>query len=130
MAGVRWEAMSVREYTKQDGTTGSFWTKVGSGFTNRDGSIGIQLDAFPLDGKIILQIPLTKEQKDAKFAQNRQQQQAPRQGGGQQQRYRQPQSNQQTFQQPRAPQAPQYQPDPDANPFDDGGGFSDDEIPH
>ena len=28
------------------------WTQIGVGFTNRDGSINLLLNAFPLDGKI------------------------------------------------------------------------------
>ena len=30
----------------------SFWTRVGAAFTNRDGSITIQLDALPVSGKL------------------------------------------------------------------------------
>lgn len=73
MSGQRWDAMSVTEYTSQ-GATKSKWTKIGAAFTNQDGSIGIQLDCLPLDGRIVLQVPLTYEQKQAKYAN--------RQGGG------------------------------------------------
>lgn len=31
----------------------SFWTRIGSGFTNRDGSLSIQLDAIPMPGSRI-----------------------------------------------------------------------------
>ncbi len=75
MSGQRWDAMMVREYQDNQGQPRSFWTKIGAAFTNRDGSIGIQLDALPMDGRIVLQIPLSKEER-----QHRQQQ---RQGGGQ-----------------------------------------------
>jgi hypothetical protein len=30
----------------------SFWTKVGVGFTNRDGSINLHLDAIPVNGRL------------------------------------------------------------------------------
>ena len=37
----------------------SFWTKIGAAFTNKDGSITVQLDALPVSGR--LQI---REQED------------------------------------------------------------------
>ena len=30
----------------------SYWTKIGVGFTNRDGSINLKLDAIPVNGSI------------------------------------------------------------------------------
>jgi hypothetical protein len=66
MSGQRYDAMSVRE-VQRDGQPRSFWTRIGSAFVNHDGSIGVQLDCLPLDGKIILQLPLTREEKEAKY---------------------------------------------------------------
>ena len=34
------------------GTTKSYWTKVGVGFVNRDGSITLRLDALPINGTL------------------------------------------------------------------------------
>jgi hypothetical protein len=136
--GVRWDAMSVREYTDRQGQQRTYWTKVGSGFTNKDGSIGIQLDALPLDGRIVLQIPLTKEQREAKFQQRQQGYQQQRGGGWspQQRTAQQPQrTNAQRFNQPPQPQPPAYDPgEPqggmEENPFGQQGDYTDEEIPH
>jgi hypothetical protein len=35
-----------------NGTTKSFWTKVGVGFVNRDGSISLRLDCIPISGTL------------------------------------------------------------------------------
>lgn len=69
--GQRYDAMTVREYTDGQGQARTTWTKIGAGFTNQDGSISLVLDAMPLNGKVILQVPMTKEEKDAKWG-NRQ----------------------------------------------------------
>jgi hypothetical protein len=34
------------------GGTKSFWTRVGVGFVNRDGSLTLQLDAIPISGRL------------------------------------------------------------------------------
>jgi hypothetical protein len=34
------------------GATKSFWTRVGVGFVNRDGSLTLQLDAIPISGRL------------------------------------------------------------------------------
>ena len=110
MSGNRWDVMAVREYTRADGSQGTNWTRVGSGFTNKNGSINVQLDAFPVDGKIQLQVPISKEERQARFEQ--------RQGGGGQQRgwpQRAPQSQPQQRQQGNAGrwnQGPQQPPAP------------------
>ena len=44
----------------------SFWTKIGAAFTNKDGSITVQLDALPVSGR--LQI---REQEDREERQGR-----------------------------------------------------------
>ncbi len=67
----RWDVMSIREYTDRTGVQRTNWTKVGAGFTNQNGSINIILEMIPcaVDGevKLQLQVPLTKEEKEAKF---------------------------------------------------------------
>ncbi|HEX3342970.1 MAG TPA: hypothetical protein VHS09_00305 [Polyangiaceae bacterium] len=35
-----------------NGATKSFWTKVGVGFVNRDGSISLRLDCIPISGAL------------------------------------------------------------------------------
>ncbi len=34
----------------------AFWAPIGSGWVNRDGSFNLQLDALPIDGKIVLRL--------------------------------------------------------------------------
>ena len=43
---------AVVERTQADSATKSFWTRVGVGFTNRDGSLTLRLDAIPLSGRL------------------------------------------------------------------------------
>lgn len=131
--------MTVRNYTDRTGVERSQWTKIGAGFTNKDGSIGIELDCYPRDGRIVLQIPLSKEEKEAKFgthgqamrqetgtqqqqhyAEPQQQQQRPPPQQGYQQRPPQqqrqaapPQGNTQRYRQPQ----PQFAPDPVPPPY-------------
>jgi hypothetical protein len=107
--------MALREYTDAQGEQRTHFLKVGSAFQNRNGSINVLLEAYPVAGpdgqaKLQLQVPLPREERQARF-----------QGGGgrpqqgaNQQRYRQ-QS------QPRPMQAPAY-PAPDGADFpgDDG----------
>lgn len=114
MSGQRWDAMMVREYTDRTGEVKSHWTKIGAAFENKNGSIGVQLDALPVDGKVILQIPLSREERAARYGGqqsgggggNRGQR-----GGGQQQRYQQ--RPQRFGGQPsrQATPAPEYEPD-------------------
>jgi len=110
MSGQRWDVMSIREYQHQ-GQTKTSWTRVGAAFTNRDGSINVQLDAFPIDGKLQLQIPLSPEERQARKQnwQNRGREQG-------QNRYR-PQSTPQRLASPQ-PQQMQMPPEAEAD-FDD-----------
>ncbi|MHB1844361.1 MAG: hypothetical protein ACYCWW_05940 [Deltaproteobacteria bacterium] len=39
------------------GTDKSFWQRIGSAWVNRDQSINIQLDAFPVNGKLHVREP-------------------------------------------------------------------------
>lgn len=43
----------------------SFWATIGRGYTNRDGSISIELDALPVNGRI--QVRLIEEQETPYF---------------------------------------------------------------
>lgn len=54
----RKDVLTVVEYTLKDGTAKSRWTKVGSAWTNRDGSLSITLDALPINGKLQVRDPL------------------------------------------------------------------------
>ena len=43
-------------YHVRDGGSGKgFWNRVGVAWTNRDGGFTVQLDALPLDGRIVCQ---------------------------------------------------------------------------
>ena len=62
MAKPVFHAYSIREYEK-DGKKDSFWTKVGVAFPHEDGKgFNIVLDCVPLDGKIALREPRTKDE--------------------------------------------------------------------
>lgn len=43
----RYAVFSIR-----NGKNGSIWTRAGSAFMNRDGSVNLYLDVLPLDGKL------------------------------------------------------------------------------
>lgn len=131
MSTIRYDAMMVREFTDSQGQARSSWTKIGSGFVNKDGSIGLALDAIPLDwskSKIILQVPKTDEEIEAL-------KQAKMQGGSFQgrpppRRQGQPQQGVQPSL-PRAPKAktPDYPPqwDDQAAAGQEASGFADEE---
>jgi hypothetical protein len=44
------EAKTVFALTERNEKT--FWTKIGAAFTNKDGSITVQLDALPVSGRL------------------------------------------------------------------------------
>jgi len=86
MSKNRWDAMMVEEYVDGQGQGRSKWTKIGAAFENKDGSIGIQVNAFPINGKMILQVPLSKEEREAKFGKKESGGGGGRPQGGQQRR--------------------------------------------
>jgi hypothetical protein len=43
---------TIVERAQQGGATKSYWTRVGVGFVNRDGSMNLHLDAIPISGKL------------------------------------------------------------------------------
>ena len=59
----RLDALVARE--GKDGKT--HWTKIGAAFPNKGGGYSVVLDALPLDGKIVLKVPLerTGDSRDA-----------------------------------------------------------------
>ncbi len=67
MSKHRYDAMMVEEYIDKEGNGRSKWTKIGAAFANESGSVSIQLNALPINGKVVLQVPLTKEEREAKF---------------------------------------------------------------
>jgi hypothetical protein len=42
----------------------SFWTRIGSAFVNKDGSINAILDALPLDGRFHIRDPRPAKDKE------------------------------------------------------------------
>lgn len=55
------EKKSVYSITERDGRT--WWTRVGVGFVNRDGSITLKLDALPTSGNLQVREYETPEQR-------------------------------------------------------------------
>jgi hypothetical protein len=56
---IQENAIKARKDGKEGKEKASLWTKIGSAFSNKDGSMNIYLNALPLNGK--LQI---RERKD------------------------------------------------------------------
>lgn len=125
MSKMRYDAMMIEEYVDAQGTGRSKWTKIGAAFENKDGSIGIQLNAMPLNGKVILQVPLTKEERDAKFG--KKDTARPQTGGCRPQG--QPQRGGYGSYGGRQPPTPATHPNDDAGFADDEGPPGSDEIP-
>jgi len=46
----------------------AFWARIGSAWVNRDGSFNLQLDALPIDGKIVLRPRKANENDGAEEA--------------------------------------------------------------
>ena len=44
--------LAVYSITERDGYDRAIWTRVGSAFKNRDGSMNLHLDALPTNGKL------------------------------------------------------------------------------
>jgi hypothetical protein len=40
-----------------------FWVRIGSAFMNRDGSINVLLDAFPVNGRLHIRDPAPKDEQ-------------------------------------------------------------------
>jgi hypothetical protein len=52
VVGKRYQVFSIKETKEKEGRSMAVWSKAGSAFVNRDGSINIYLDVLPLDGKL------------------------------------------------------------------------------
>lgn len=72
--GQRYDVLVSRENGDK-----RFFTKIGAAFVNKDGSIGVKLDALPLTGDMLMKIPLPRDNEGSGGG-----------GGGQQQRRRRP----------------------------------------
>lgn len=63
MSDERKDVYTVVEYESQ-GEQKSFWMRVGAGFVNRDGSINVFLDAFPVNGKLQIRDHKPREEQN------------------------------------------------------------------
>jgi hypothetical protein len=62
MSGERLEAFTAVE-REVNGEKKTFWTKIGVAFPGRGNSVySLQLDALPVNGKIVLMVPREREQ--------------------------------------------------------------------
>ena len=52
--GKRYQAYVVNESEEVAGRPTEKWTKAGSGWVNRDGSMNVYLDVLPMGGKLVL----------------------------------------------------------------------------
>ena len=65
-----YDVLTGRKYTAKDGTEKTAWTKVGTAFSCRDGvSFNVQLDAFPLDGRLYITPPKARDDRPARDVQ-------------------------------------------------------------
>ena len=55
----RLDVWSIQESENREGK--SWWTRVGTAFRNRDGSINVILDALPIAGKLNIREPRPRE---------------------------------------------------------------------
>lgn len=57
-------AYGLTEYTDRGGSKKTKWTLCGAAFENRDGSINVELDAFPRSGRIQIRPYDRDDQRD------------------------------------------------------------------
>jgi hypothetical protein len=62
---VNKDRKSVYALTERDGRT--YWTRVGAGFVNKDGSITLRLDAMPISGQLQIREWESPEQRAENF---------------------------------------------------------------
>lgn len=53
-------AYHVRDGKDKDSK--GFWNRIGAAWRNRDESLTLQLDCFPIDGRVVLQVPKDKNE--------------------------------------------------------------------
>ncbi len=56
MAGKTLAVYGINQHKGKD-----FWTRIGAAFENRDGSLNVVLNYFPLDGKLQIREPQEKD---------------------------------------------------------------------
>jgi hypothetical protein len=56
------EPKAVFALTERDEKT--FWTRIGAAFTNKDGSITLQLDALPVSGRLQVRDDEPREERE------------------------------------------------------------------
>ncbi len=61
--GNRTPPKAVYTVTERADGSRSFWTRVGSAWVNRDGSLTLRLDALPVNG--VLQVREAEERRDS-----------------------------------------------------------------
>ncbi len=61
MAEKNNDKKSVFALTERDQKT--FWTRIGAAFTNKDGSVTVQLDALPVSGRLQIREDEEREER-------------------------------------------------------------------
>lgn len=56
-------APDFRAFTVKGEGDDAWWTRIGSAWANKSGGFNIQLDALPIDGKIVLMPPKEEEEE-------------------------------------------------------------------
>jgi hypothetical protein len=56
------ETKAVFALTERDEKT--YWTRIGAAFTNKDGSITVQLDALPVSGRLQIREDEAREERE------------------------------------------------------------------
>jgi hypothetical protein len=70
-------------FTITEGQEGKkFWHRIGTAFPCQDGSINVQLDALPINGKLNIRDPKPKDEQGGQRQGNNQQQGNRGRGGG------------------------------------------------
>ena len=55
--------LNVFTVIERHGDKKNFWQRIGSGWTNSDGSFNVELNALPVNGKMHIRPPKQEEQK-------------------------------------------------------------------
>lgn len=55
-------------YVRESSNGRGYWGKIGAAWRNRDDSLSLQLDCYPNDGRVILQVPKEKSDSDEQSA--------------------------------------------------------------
>ncbi len=60
----RLDVMGITEYEDREGQQRSWWTKIGSAFWNKDGSLNVKMDYFPRSPSQSIQIRPPREPRE------------------------------------------------------------------